>query len=603
MKTRNLTRAVAVLVLLVASYVGAGPLPGAIFTTLPDGDVVNGNIYTNQLDVYLDGGPGPNAPAWAAGLPEGDYYFQVTDPSGKKLLSLDPVASRRVHVNTNGVIDMVYDAPTVTEVRGKNKATWETHATGIDIDHWELGAITVQLMPYKKTPNKGGVYKAWMTPVEQFVGDPTEVNNGYSRGNYHGFIPAWSKTDNYKVQTGEGGGGNPQKSWFHSLYVFKFADLDADGEWDDDEPPITWLVNASSPLGVPNNYWTPTNLVVLKQWYDAKAPWTTTVTEETPVDWLQTVVATGDSMNNLSEQPLSPSVDVTFDANENQARYVVFGNVPLGSVTVRKFYDRDGDGVETAGEDLIAGWVFKLEGVTVAGDEVDLTATTDVTGHAVFDYLLPGTYFVSEVLAGPGWIGTTDPEVELDLSGGQDAVVSFGNALTSTNADFGTKGYWHNKNGLTETTTNALAYLNSLAPWTAPSSYFGNGDEPLDGSYSNGDPVDAAHGAAGELLAPAGSALAEQAAFLIDSNDGGDPREQLAQQLDAFIMNALHRLPFGSAIWVDTGSGADWMTTSDLIALAVLTWSTGTATEQDAIKTVLDGLNKDDNVLHIVWSP
>jgi hypothetical protein len=602
MKTRNLTRAVALLVLLVASYVDAGPLPGAIFTTMPDGDVVNGNIYTNQLDVYLDGGPGPNAPARAAGLPEGDYYFQVTDPSGKKLLSLDPVASRRVHVNTNGVIDEVYAAPTVTQVRGKNKADWGTHAQGIDIDHSELGAITVQLMPYKKTPNKGGVYKAWMTPVEQFVGDPAVVDNGYGRGYYHGFIPAWSKTDNYKVQIGEGGGGNPQKSWFHSLYVFKFADLDADGEWDEDEPPITWLVNASSPLAVTNNYYTPTNLVSLVQWFDGKTPWTTTVTEETPVDWLQTVVATGDSMTNLSEQPLSPSVDVTFDANENQERYVVFGNVPLGSVMVRKFYDRDGDGVQTAGEVLIAGWVFKLDGVTLAGDVVEqLTATSDETGHAFFDYLLPGTYHVSEVLAGAGWIGTTAPVVELDLSGGQDAVVSFGNALTSTNADFGTKGYWHNKNGLTETTPADLAYLNSLAPWTAPSSYFGNGDEPLDGSYSNGDPVDAAHGKSGELLATEGSALAEQYHFLVDSNS--DPREQLAQQLDAFIMNALNRLPFGSAIWVDTGSGAGWMTTSDLIALAVLTWETGTAAEQDAIKTVLDGLNNDDNVLHIIWSP
>ena len=75
-----------VLLLTVAVACG-GPLPGAIFTTMPDGSRVNANIYTNAYDVYLDGGPGPNAPPGAAGLPEGDYYFQVTDPSGKKLLS------------------------------------------------------------------------------------------------------------------------------------------------------------------------------------------------------------------------------------------------------------------------------------------------------------------------------------------------------------------------------------------------------------------------------------------------------------------------------------------------------------------------------------
>ena len=55
---------------------------GAIFTTTVDGSAVNANLYESKCSVYLDGGPGPNAPAGAAGLPDGEYYFQVTDPSG-----------------------------------------------------------------------------------------------------------------------------------------------------------------------------------------------------------------------------------------------------------------------------------------------------------------------------------------------------------------------------------------------------------------------------------------------------------------------------------------------------------------------------------------
>src|SRR5437773_8566930 len=99
----------------------APPLPGAIFTTLPDGSVVNANTqYTSKCQVYLDGGPGPNAPAGAAGLPAGSYYFQVTDPSGKKLLSTDPVSNRRFTVSANGVI-VAY-----TGIGGP------THPTGID---------------------------------------------------------------------------------------------------------------------------------------------------------------------------------------------------------------------------------------------------------------------------------------------------------------------------------------------------------------------------------------------------------------------------------------------------------------------------------------
>jgi hypothetical protein len=66
---------------------------GAIFTTVADGSEVNYNIYQAKEDVYLDGGPGPGAPQGAAGLDDGVYVFQVTDPSGKTLLSTDPAAA------------------------------------------------------------------------------------------------------------------------------------------------------------------------------------------------------------------------------------------------------------------------------------------------------------------------------------------------------------------------------------------------------------------------------------------------------------------------------------------------------------------------------
>src|SRR5215467_13635431 len=95
--------AVAVLSIVPTTPVGAAPpLSGAIFTTDVTGARVNQNLYATKCGptgVYLDGGPGPNAPATAAGLPDGDYYFQVTDPSGKKLLSIDPVANRKVTVS------------------------------------------------------------------------------------------------------------------------------------------------------------------------------------------------------------------------------------------------------------------------------------------------------------------------------------------------------------------------------------------------------------------------------------------------------------------------------------------------------------------------
>ena len=146
-----------------------GPVNGAIFTTTKDGSKVNENHFADCRDVYLSGGPkggGPKA------LDEGDYYFMVTDPAGKVLLSSDGIGERKVHVGAGGEIDAYKGA---------------THGTGIDVDD---GSVTVQLWPFDETPNPGGVYKAWLTPV----------------GNYHagmdvfGFAHNRSKTDNFKCE-------------------------------------------------------------------------------------------------------------------------------------------------------------------------------------------------------------------------------------------------------------------------------------------------------------------------------------------------------------------------------------------------------------------
>ena len=180
--------------LVLASVAAASAPSGAIFTTVKDGSEVNFNHYASKLDVYLDGGPGPGAPQSAAALDDGRYVFQVTDPSGKTLLSTDAARSRQFDV-VAGVIHNVVAQPDHSE-----------HQTGLDVDH---GAATVQLFPYNDTPNNGGVYKVWVTKVEDFLAGCAAlgVNNGLDRvdagtkpGNMHGFVPADSKTDNFKVR-------------------------------------------------------------------------------------------------------------------------------------------------------------------------------------------------------------------------------------------------------------------------------------------------------------------------------------------------------------------------------------------------------------------
>ena len=114
--------------------------------------MVNANRFDSKCAVYLDGGPGPNAPARAAGLQDGEYYFQVTDPSGAHLLSTDAVSNRRFRV-AGGVI---------VQYTGSGGPI---HPTGIDQDHAAQGAITIRLAnldcpaDFVNTPNTGDVYK------------------------------------------------------------------------------------------------------------------------------------------------------------------------------------------------------------------------------------------------------------------------------------------------------------------------------------------------------------------------------------------------------------------------------------------------------------
>src|SRR5262245_34304867 len=158
---------------------------GAIFTTLSDGSEVNLNLFPSKEAVYLDGGPGPGAPQTAAGLTDGTYVFMVTDPSGKTLLSTDNAECRQFTV-AGGVITSTAPSPAGC-----------AHATGNDVDH--PPAKTVQRMPYNDTPNPGGVYKVWVTFASDYKCPLNRVDCS-GRGAKHGFVPAHSKTDNFKVK-------------------------------------------------------------------------------------------------------------------------------------------------------------------------------------------------------------------------------------------------------------------------------------------------------------------------------------------------------------------------------------------------------------------
>src|SRR5262245_9123255 len=95
---------------------GEGALADAIYTTNKTATIVNANVqYGLSTDVYLSGGPQNNK---ASGPADGVYYFQVTDPSGRVLLSSDNAACRQLQVTGGRVMGTPVGAPACSHALG-----------------------------------------------------------------------------------------------------------------------------------------------------------------------------------------------------------------------------------------------------------------------------------------------------------------------------------------------------------------------------------------------------------------------------------------------------------------------------------------------------
>jgi hypothetical protein len=233
-----LATVVGVVALFVAPALSDNPLSGAIFTTNSDCSGVDLNIYSNKIDVYVDGGP---AHPGAASLPDGSYYVQVTDPSGATVLG--------------------------TSVGTGDQTPFVVSGGGTIIDCDQLWSILIkgsdQSQGYDDTPNSGGEYKLWVSNESSFTNSST-------------------KTDNFKVRNAgdcEPNCGPPPQS---TLNVVKFYDANANGLNDDGPTQAIagWRVRIQD--GMDLIRYTPVSVVV--------DPDTYTVTESDPIqtNWSHT---------------------------------------------------------------------------------------------------------------------------------------------------------------------------------------------------------------------------------------------------------------------------------------------------------------------------
>lgn len=141
---------------------------GSVSVALQDGQPAATVIFEDKCDVYLVAGQEEGAPR----LPDGDYFFQVTDVSGEALLSSDEVKVRQFRV-ADGVIEGVSG--------DGSHAVWVNSLSG---------DATIQLCPFADSPDSSGMCQVWVTAVEDFEGDVEAVDS--LAGDSHGFLAARS---------------------------------------------------------------------------------------------------------------------------------------------------------------------------------------------------------------------------------------------------------------------------------------------------------------------------------------------------------------------------------------------------------------------------
>jgi hypothetical protein len=262
---------------LCGNIFAAPPLPGAIWTTDPTCSGVDLNIYSDKHDVYLNGGP-----AHGTHLPAGEYYVQVTDPSGACVLgtSIGAANEKPFQVNADGSTNCIQLCSTL--VNGPDPSC---ALNGLDPN-----------CGYNDTTNPGGEYKVWVSAVSGFDNDS-------------------SKTDNFKVRAS---GPTPTPTP-PTLCVKKFYDANVNGVKDQSECYIN---------GWPFQVFADDNLYVesTTSWCGVVDADSYRVTEGNITNWIHTGVAVN---GVLYTGPGSPSSVYPVTLPPDQT--VEFGNVCLGA--------------------------------------------------------------------------------------------------------------------------------------------------------------------------------------------------------------------------------------------------------------------------------
>jgi hypothetical protein len=376
-------------------------------------------------------------------VPDGLYYFQVTDPSGAVLLSTDDISCRQVQVTGGRIVGA--SGPSCKHANGT--------FNGLNLQ------TPVQLIPFDDTPNPGGEYKAWITPVASYGQDcPTKSNQSF------GFCESESKTDNFKVKRSDAA----------YVTVCKFNDVDGDGSRNAATEPLIphWPIYATGVIaGTENALTDDFGCVSFAVSTFSNGTATVTLTEGTPGgDWTQTAPADGsydpfvvtggvisvavhpgDAVQAPDFGNHNPFCDADCNPNELQVSKNAYPSL-------KRTYAWG-----------IAKDVDKTEIDTTAGGSATFHYTVNVTHDAGTDsgWAATGTITVANPSGSPiSGVDVTDA-----VDNGGNCVVAGGTGLTINAASHVTVGYSCSYSSLPDKGTNtATASATNLGSFTGTAS-------------------------------------------------------------------------------------------------------------------------------------
>jgi len=442
---------ISIIILSSTSSIGvANAFSGAIYTSEVSCTGVNENQFPTKPDVYLNGGP----QGGGSGIPDGEYYVRVTDPSGAVLLGTSiGSADATPAVVTGGSFAVCY----------------------------QLTAILIKasdgLPGFDDTPNGGGVYKVWVSADSTF----TET-----------------KTDNFKVDadvtpppSGQGSitlvktldilyGGNEDENDFGlfigaetvdsgsiryfddgtvvligevgfpgytslgitgdtdcadgSVIIVEDVDLFCEITNQDQQPTITLIKNVvNGPFGLDDKLPDDFALTVGGNPATSGVAVDVNSNEDIPID--ETQVFGFEFVDITGDEKCPDVLGGTVNLDEGEDITCTITNKDIrGEVKVRKFYDLNADGVYDEPTDpLIIGWKVNVDGIDQFTTFLGLYLPGQIT---VYEYLPIQL----------NWIATTPTTFTPEVVTDQRVNVKFGNLCLGPGGGH-TLGFWSNKNG------------------------------------------------------------------------------------------------------------------------------------------------------------